>query len=37
VKPEPKAIIATFIPRFSFPLSSASARRIGIVAAVEFP
>ena len=37
VKPEPKATIATFIPRFNFPLSTASASRIGIVAAVVLP
>ncbi len=37
VNPEPNATSATFIPRFSLPLRSDSARRIGIVAAVVLP
>jgi hypothetical protein len=37
VKPEPKATIATFIPRFKRPSRAASASKMGIVAAVVLP
>ena len=37
VNPEPKATSAIFMPRLSAPLRSASASRIGMVAAVVFP
>ena len=37
VKPEPNATIAIFEPRFSRPSCSASASKIGIVAAVVLP
>jgi hypothetical protein len=37
VNPEPNATMATFMPRWSLPLRSASAIRIGIVAAVVLP
>jgi hypothetical protein len=37
VKPEPNAAQATFMPRSSLPLRTASAIKIGIVAAVVLP
>jgi hypothetical protein len=37
VKPEPNAAQATFMPRSSLPLRTASASKIGMVAAVVLP